>query len=677
MASHTTVRGKGRVRRSTASSAPPEMRTFDARQDTLDFRDQMFVASLVEVPTKISLDSYRAIGVPILDQGKEGACTGFGLATVANFLLRVRKHFPDDECVSPWMFYDLARRYDEWPGENYSGSSARGAMKGWHKHGICTSTTYPYDPKDRVRELYVNRWDEATRRPLGAYFRVNHKDIVSMHCAISEVGILYATSLVHSGWTTVAADGHIQFSPGRIGGHAFAIVAYDESGFWIQNSWGPSWGFKGFGRVSYDDWFQNGTDVWVGRLGAPIVVSSAAAAAVGITGSAKGSRAYVFSDLRPHIISIGNDGQFRTDGMYGTSAEDVREIVSEEVPRLTAKWKKKRILLYAHGGLVPEDTAVQHIAEYRAALLEAEVYPLAFVWKTDYWTTLTNMLQDALRRRRPEGVLDATKDFMLDRLDDALEPIARLLTGKAEWDETKKNALMATVSKTGGARLAAQELAKLADSDRSIEIHLAAHSAGAILLGYLVQYLCGDAIPTEELRGEQGLRSKVSSCTLWAPACTSELFLESYAPALEAGRLQNLALFTLTDDSEQADNCAKIYNKSLLYLVSNAFEKVARMPPFGSGVPIAGMAKSLDRSSELGRFIIDHGIDWVRSPNDSPLGARDAARARGHGDFDDDPATLEATLARILGRQKATMKVTTRHSASGQRAIRRQLTNAQ
>lgn len=35
------------------------------------------------------------------------------------------------------MLYELARRYDEWPGEGYEGSSARGAMKGWVRHGVC------------------------------------------------------------------------------------------------------------------------------------------------------------------------------------------------------------------------------------------------------------------------------------------------------------------------------------------------------------------------------------------------------------------------------------------------------------------------------------------------------------------------------------------------------------
>ena len=52
---------------------------------------------------------------------------------------------PDKDEVSPRMLYNMARRYDEWPGENYSGSSARGAMKGWHKHGVCSRKHWVYD----------------------------------------------------------------------------------------------------------------------------------------------------------------------------------------------------------------------------------------------------------------------------------------------------------------------------------------------------------------------------------------------------------------------------------------------------------------------------------------------------------------------------------------------------
>jgi hypothetical protein len=45
-----------------------------------------------------------------------------------------------------------------------------------------------------------------------------------------------------------------------------------------------------------------------------------------------------------------------------------------------------------------------------------------------------NIRRDALSRGRPEGFLDSTKDFMLDCLGGMLEPLARTLGGKAEWD---------------------------------------------------------------------------------------------------------------------------------------------------------------------------------------------------------------------------------------------------
>jgi hypothetical protein len=131
-----------------ASAAP--VRVLDARPDTLDFRDLMYVPTLIEVPTHVPLGDYLEHGVPVLDQGSEGACTGFGLATVANYLLLRRRVVPDNVPVSPRMLYELARRYDEWPGEDYSGSSARGAMKGWNKHGVCSETLFPVKPAKRT-----------------------------------------------------------------------------------------------------------------------------------------------------------------------------------------------------------------------------------------------------------------------------------------------------------------------------------------------------------------------------------------------------------------------------------------------------------------------------------------------------------------------------------------------
>ncbi len=273
-AKHSRPTKLAKLTRSQQNVSADATRVLDARPDTLDFRDLMYTPTLIEVPTHVPLGDYMDHGVPILDQGSEGACTGFGLATVANYLLLRRRVVPDNVAVSARMFYELARRYDEWPGENYSGSSARGAMKGWHKHGVCSEAVFPYKPAKKSDPLGLTdaRTSDALRRPLGAYFRVNHKDIVAMHSALAEVGVLYVTCTVHAGWNDVGADGVITQSSTITGGHAFAVVAFDGEGFWLQNSWGHAWGRQGFARISYDDWLENGSDAWVARLGAPVTL---------------------------------------------------------------------------------------------------------------------------------------------------------------------------------------------------------------------------------------------------------------------------------------------------------------------------------------------------------------------------------------------------------------------
>lgn len=654
-----------------AVSIAANERGLDVRPDTVDFRDLMYRPTLIEVPTYRELSEYRKAKVPILDQGKEGACTGFGLATVVHYLMRVRKIIPDGARISPYMLYDMARRYDEWAGENYEGSSCRGAMKGWHKHGVCKLDLWPKSGNQPLSEAQTN---DGARHPLGAYFRVNHLDLVAMHSAITEVGALYVSSNVHSGWDNVGKDGRIQLVDDNVGGHAFALVAYDENGFWLQNSWGSSWGHSGFGHVTYEDWLQNGTDAWVARLAVAVELPTRRANQSAVFAGTVRAQAYSYTDLRPHVISVGNDGRLDPAGNIGTTPELVQEIVQNDIPRITNGWKKKRIVLYAHGGLVSEDSALQRVADYRKPMLDAQCYPLAFIWHSDFWSTIKDLLQDAANHRRPEGFLDATKDFMLDRLDDALEPLARGLGGLAAWSEMKENAMAATVSAQGGARLVLNELAKLAATDSSYEFHVIGHSAGSIFHAPLIQYLATKGpIRSGPMQGENGLGLGVASATLWAPAITTQLFKDAWVPALSG--VSRFAIFTLDDKTEQDDDCASIYHKSLLYLVSDAFEKTFRVPlVHPDGEPILGMQKCIKADPALNRLFGPNGqADWVVAPNTDPEKSATASRAKHHGDFDDDKATVLATLARVLNRATAAAPVQFQASPQRKRAIRRKI----
>lgn len=604
-------------------------RTLDAMPDTIDFRDAMYVPTLVEVPPIRPHLAYRDRGVPVLDQGREGACTGYGLATVANYLLRTRSVRPDATEVSARMLYNMAKRYDEWPGEDYEGSSARGAMKGWHKHGICAGTLWADSDPDP--DLNAARAADAITRPLGSYFRVNHKDLVAMHSAISEVGVLFATCRVHAGWMDIGSgDTDIDYSEGTLGGHAFAIVGYDERGFWIQNSWGPDWGEGGLARLGYDDWLINGTDVWVARMGVPLDLTRKATAAQMQSAAPRSYESYVYAALRPHVVTIENNGSLRAKGSYGLTPEALRSILREHLPAAVSSWSTRRVLLYAHGGLVPETYALQHANNYRQAAMNAQVYPISFIWRSDLWTTIGNILQDAVSRRKDEGLLDAAKDFMLDRIDDTLEPLARLLGGKALWDEMKENAARATTSASGGAQRVARHLIDAKKAGEIDEIHLAGHSAGAIFMASVAKFLASEGIT-------------IQSCSLWAPACTIDLYRKVYKPLIDAGAIEAFDLYTLDDATEQDDDCKKIYHKSLLYLVSAAFEAKPRIPVIRSvGTRLLGLARDV-KAEIAGDFAKGSSQQWFVAP------ASPNSEARHHGDFDNDAETLASTLARITG----------------------------
>ena len=225
--------------------------------------------------------------------------------------------------------------------------------------------------------------------------------------------------------------------------------------------------------------------------------------------------------------------------------------------------------------------------------------------------------------------------------------------------------------------MVADEIAKLVRNNDDVELHIIGHSAGSIFHAPFVQYLTGQGIIRSGPMASskvKGLGLKIDTCTLWAPACTNRLFKECYLPAIDQGLIDRFALFTLTDKAEQDDNCANIYHKSLLYLVSNAFEETARIPMIHpDGEPILGMQKCVNDDASVKSIFKQKKADWIRSPNTNPVGSANASQSMHHGDFDDDEATVKATLARILGKSSAKGKFAFQHSAVSRRGIRRHI----
>ncbi len=310
------------------------------------------------------------------------------------------------------------------------------------------------------------------------------------------------------------------------------------------------------------------------------------------------------------------------------------------------------------------------------------IYPVVFVWRTGFWDTISAVLRRALAERQHDSTVSAHSDFMLDRLDDGLEPTAREEGGKLQWDDIKRTAQQATALADGGVRLTLDRVARLVQRDPSVEVHLVAHSAGAILLAPAVQLLTSRGrITSGPMKGRKGLGVTVHSCTLWAPACTTDLFHAAYFDAIEERRIREFLMITLTEQAEAGDNVAGIYRKSLLHLVSSALEEEPRVPDDSDGTEIMGMARFVipeaDRPGypEFMRLARRKSVTWMFSP--APMIAESKedrpVAARRHGDLDDDPGTLLATLSVILNRPLKDIRLALHRSASSAKKFRMSL----
>ena len=195
-------------------------------RDEQDLRDYTYQPALVRLRGAIAPPPAPTV----LDQGQEGACTGFGLAAVINQLLSARH---EQRTVSPRMLYEMAKKFDRWEGGSYSGSSCRGAIRGWHNMGVCSDDLAPYRTGDNDWHLTIKQAKDARKTTLGAYYRLA-KVLSHYHAALNEVGVLYASARVHQGWQqSNIVDGAIPTVTAStpLGGHAFAIVGYKRG--WV------------------------------------------------------------------------------------------------------------------------------------------------------------------------------------------------------------------------------------------------------------------------------------------------------------------------------------------------------------------------------------------------------------------------------------------------------------
>lgn len=644
-------------KRRTSTAATPWKRV--ARPDAIDFRDRWFRPNVAVSPAPTLFPAFQA---PVKNQGDTNACTGFALSVVVESLLARARRLERGKVpmISPYMLYSMARRYDEFPGSvEDEGSSARGALKGWFKHGACAFELFPglnMPPAQPPEKIEQDWWFDAVKRPLGAYYRIEPKNIIDIHAALNEVGVVYVTCGCHSGWdegvnqplmakrptsfkniwVIPRQGGHAEHA-----GHAFVFVGYNERGFLIQNSWGPEWGSHGYALLTYDDWIDNAMDCWVAQLG--VVTSeheelsrtpSLRTEAVG-KGPARvvlaGSNVLRNRELAPFIINMGNNGKLSNSGQFRTTPDDVRAIVDVHLQEARTRWKRKNqpidVCLYAHGGLVGEEQAAEIAAKWIPALYDRRIFPVFLMWETDFWGTLKSRLEDAISgvpRAAGGGMgpLDSLQRWWNQRVERLLARPGNLI-----WQEMKQNAQALSGYTPGLPDDAQTGLSQLyihfrrRAEQQPVRLHFAGHSCGAIVAAWALSRMV-------ELSASHGAIVPFASMSFMAPALTVAEFDRLVRPHLASKKLGRYQQFHLSDRAEQDDRSCGAYRRSVLYLVSESLEA-------GSRVPVVGMQRYWDAMKPLPR-------------STAHVAPGPASECSTHVDFDDDVATREAVMEFIL-----------------------------
>ena len=126
--------------------------------------------------------------------------------------------------IKPFDIYKNAQKLDEWYGENYDGTSVRGAVKYLKNIG-------------KVKSYY---W---------AF------DIQTLSETILKLGPVVVGTNWYNGMFYPNKNGLIKIGGQMVGGHAYLINGVDTKTkqFRIKNSWGKSWGKGGHAFISFND----------------------------------------------------------------------------------------------------------------------------------------------------------------------------------------------------------------------------------------------------------------------------------------------------------------------------------------------------------------------------------------------------------------------------------------
>ena len=194
-------------------------RTLDRRVQ-FDERSRGFPIRVRLETVELASRTWR-LGDPHLDQGEDGACVGFGWShELAAAPIRVA----GIDNRTAFGLYKQAQQIDEWPGDDYEGTSVLAGAKVVKRNGYMPEYRWAFGLDDVLDTL-------------------------------SQYGPVVLGTNWYEGMFDPDASGYIRPTGDVSGGHCYLArgIAVARGHVRIRNSWGEGWGLDGDARIRWAD----------------------------------------------------------------------------------------------------------------------------------------------------------------------------------------------------------------------------------------------------------------------------------------------------------------------------------------------------------------------------------------------------------------------------------------
>ncbi|TGK81611.1 cysteine protease [Leptospira noumeaensis] len=219
--------------------------------------------SFEELPKSIDLSSMMP---PVGNQGRQNSCVAWATGyAIKSYLLKNKdqttEYDPPFAGGKGNFVFSPAFIYNQQNGGEDKGLYYYKTMEFLKSNGAAPWSSMPYSDKDYLTQPSQSSKKEALKYKIKSFSRLNYKNPDEIKRVLAGKNVVMVGMIIDDAFYKVKGSAVYDENSGQsYGGHAMTIVGYDDDkksksgkkgAFKLQNSWGTSWGDKGFGWVSY------------------------------------------------------------------------------------------------------------------------------------------------------------------------------------------------------------------------------------------------------------------------------------------------------------------------------------------------------------------------------------------------------------------------------------------